>query len=251
MAYEAQPPDYETTSLAIIFIHGTGGDREDWRHQLDGLAKAATCVALELPGHGASEPPGENSVSSFARWVVDFVEALGLHKVMLVGCSLGSAIVQWIALERPAWLKAIGLVGAGARLRVLPLFLEGLKNDADLALRTLGQYCLSPGAPESLLMTMGEKYLKTSAELIYNDLSACNEFDVMTRIREIAFPTWILVGEDDRLTPVKYAQYLHREIPGSFLTVAPQAGHLAMLEKPEEFNTSLTEFLSRSGLLDG
>jgi pimeloyl-ACP methyl ester carboxylesterase len=58
------------------------------------------------------------------------------------------------------------------------------------------------------------------------------------------------VGQDDKLTPVKYAQYLHREIRGSTLAIVPGAGHLAMLEKPEDFNRSLKQFLYDAKLID-
>jgi pimeloyl-ACP methyl ester carboxylesterase len=245
LAYEVQPLGLDKSSLSVVFIHGSGGDREDWRAQLDGLPQVANVIALELPGHGESDPPGEATVEDYAQWVMDFVDAMGLQAVMLVGCSLGSAITQWIALYTPkTWLVGIGLVGAGARLRVHPAFLDGLRQDKQNALAMLADFCLSPATGEQLREKLREKYLKTSAELVHGDLSACNEFDVMDSIRKVRLPTWILVGEDDRLTPAKYARYLHEAIEGSRLAVVPQAGHLAMMERPEEFNRLLAEFLT-------
>ena len=135
LAYEARPEIYDKSALAVIFIHGSGGDREDWRGQLEGLSDQATIIALELPGHGASEPPGETTIPAYSQWVTNFVETLGLRKVVLVGCSLGSAITQWIALSTPSWLVGIGLVGAGARLRVHPAFLDRMViRQAELSL---------------------------------------------------------------------------------------------------------------------
>ena len=245
LAYEVQPVGLDKSSLSVVFIHGSGGDREDWRAQLDGLPQVANVIALELPGHGESDPPGEATVEAYARWVVDFVDAMGFQKVVLVGCSLGSAITQWIALFSPkTWLVGIGLVGAGARLRVHPAFLDGLRQDKQKALAMLSDFCLSPATGEPLRERLREKYLKTSAELVRGDLSACNEFDVMDSIHEVRLPTWILVGEDDQLTPVKFSRYLHETIEGSRLAVVPQAGHLVMMERPEEFNRLLAEFLT-------
>ncbi len=244
LAYEVQPVGLDKSSLTVVFIHGSGGDREDWRAQLDGLPQVANVIALELPGHGESDPPGEATVEAYAQWVADFVDAMDLQTVMLVGCSLGSAITQWIALFSPkTWLVGIGLVGAGARLRVHPAFLEGLRQDKQKALAMLSDFCLSPATGEPLRERLREKYLKTSAELVHGDLSACNEFDVMDSIHKLRLPTWILVGEDDQLTPVKYARYLHEVIAGSRLGIVPQAGHLVMMERPEEFNRLLAEFL--------
>ena len=245
LAYEVQPVGLDKSSLSVVFIHGSGGDREDWRAQLDGLPQVANVIALELPGHGESDPPGEATVEAYAHWVTDFVDAMGLQAVMLVGCSLGSAITQWIALFAPkTWLVGIGLVGAGARLRVHPAFLDGLRQDKQKALAMLSDFCLSPATGEPIRERLREKYLKTSAELVHGDLSACNEFDVMDSVHKVRLPTWILVGEDDRLTPVKYARYLHETIEGSRLGVVPQAGHLVMMERPEEFNRLLAEFLT-------
>jgi pimeloyl-ACP methyl ester carboxylesterase len=245
LAYEVQPEDLDKSLLSVVFIHGSGGDREDWASQLNGLPQVANVVILELPGHGQSDPPGETTVEAYAQWVADFVDALVLQKVVLVGCSLGSAITQWIALFTPKpWLVGIGLVGAGARLRVHPAFLEGLKKDEQKALAMLSDFCLSSATGEPLRGKLREKYIKISADLVHGDLSACNEFDVMGNIGKIRLPTWILVGEDDQLTPVKYARYLHEAIAGSRLAVVPQAGHLAMMEKPAEFNRLLAEFLT-------
>ena len=71
----------------------------------------------------------------------------------------------------------------------------------------------------------------------------------MKRIGEISLPTWIIVGEDDNLTPMKYARFLHEHISGSRLSVIPGAGHLVMMEKPKEFNELLGQFLVDVGLV--
>jgi pimeloyl-ACP methyl ester carboxylesterase len=244
LAYEVRPENYDKGALAVVFIHGSGGDREDWRGQLDGLSDKATVVALELPGHGFSEPPGESTVPAYSEWVLDFVQTIGLKKVVLFGCSLGSAITQWIALSPPAWLTAIGLVGAGARLRVHPAFLDGLLSDAQKALGGLADFALSPTSDKLLHQRIGDKFLRTSPKLVHGDLSACNEFDIMDRVGQMSLPTLILVGEDDRLTPVKYSKFLHDGIPGSKLAVIAAAGHMAMVEKPDEFNELLANFLA-------
>ncbi len=244
IAYAVKPEAYDPSSLALVFVHGSGGDREDWRDQTSGLSAVATTVAIELPGHGKSDGPGENSVSAYAGWVADFIEALGLARVMLVGCSLGSAITQWIALIGKPWLKALGLVGAGARLRVHPSFLEGLKkDDGAAALSLLADFCLSPSTGEPLRSFLDQKMRAVSADLVYGDLKACDEFDVMERVNEIRIPSWIIVGKDDRLTPPKYAEFLHKEIKDSTLHVVENAGHLVSLEAPATFNTLLREFI--------
>ncbi len=243
LGYEAQPATLDPSVITIVFVHGSGGDRDDWRGQLDAMADAMNTVAVELPGHGRSEPPGESSVDAYAQWVTDVVEALGVRQVMLVGNSLGGAIALQLAVDPPHWLKAIGIVGSGARLKVMPTVLEGLKTEPAKTLDMFSDFTISPSASEDVRSAVVEKFRKGSADIIYGDLSACNEFDMMDRLREITLPTWIIVGEDDRLTPVKYAEFLHERIAGSTLVRVPGAGHLVMAEKATEFNRHLLDFI--------
>ncbi|AFM24360.1 alpha/beta fold hydrolase [Desulfomonile tiedjei] len=246
LGFEIQPESFDKNGLTVVFIHGTGGDREHWRDQLNGLSSTASMLALELPGHGTSEGPGEATVQGFSRWVIDFIDAVDLRKVMLVGCSLGSAITQWIALNaRQPWLVALGLVGAGARLKVHPAFLEGLRDNKNKALSMLADFCLSDSPDPVLHAKLREKFLDADAELILGDLGACNEFDVMGRLSEIDLPTCIIVGQEDKLTPVKYAKFLSESIKNSSLQIIPAAGHLVSMEQPLKFNEILSDFIRR------
>ncbi len=244
IGYGSNPIDFDASKTTLLFIHGTGGDREDWRAQLDGLKMSGAVMALELPGHGKSDPPGEDSVSMYAHWVEMFVESVGLKSVVLIGCSLGSAITQWIALHPQPWLVAIGLIGAGARLRVYPSMLEGLIQEPTTALQALADNCLSTSCPDSLRRSMREKYGKSDPLIIHGDLSACDHFDVINSIHEISVPTLIVVGQEDVLTPVKYSKFLTDKIKRSSLVVIPNAGHLVMMERPDDFNSAVQRFVN-------
>lgn len=243
IAYQAHPGSFDPDRLAIILIHGSGGDRDDWRYQLDGTAMSGhTLIAIELPGHGLSDKPGETDVASYAHWAERFVESLNLTKVMIVGCSLGSAITQTMALNPEPWLKGIGLVGSGARLRVMPELLRALLEEPDKALEDLAGYCLSKSASEQHKLALRQKFLKTDPLLVHGDLSACDGFDVIKQVGAIKIPTLIVVGSDDFLTPVKYSKFLNEAIHGSELTVIENAGHLVMMEQPQAFNIALGSF---------
>ena len=246
IAYEAQPESFDSNNLAIIFIHGTGGDRHDWRHQLYApMTSRYTVIALELPGHGLSDKPGDTDVDSYAKWLESFVESLGLTKVVVVGCSLGSAITQTLALNPKPWLIGIGLVGAGARLRVMPELLKALLEEPEKALADLAGYCLSKSSSEQLKIEIRQKFLKSDPALIHGDLSACDRFDVIKQIGAVSIPTLILVGADDRLTPVKYSRFLNESIHGSEMVVIGNAGHLVMMEQSQAFNSALEAFVER------
>ena len=131
-------------------------------------------------------------------------------------------------------------------MRVHPAFLEGLLKESDTALAGLADWALSTSPDKELHETIRDKYLSASPELIRGDLSACDQFDVMNQIGTVALPTWIVACEDDRLTPVKYSGFLHESIRGSTLAIIPGAGHLVMMEQPEEFNQLLAAFLAQA-----
>jgi pimeloyl-ACP methyl ester carboxylesterase len=245
LAYEANPRNFDPSKLAVVCVHGTGGDLNDWKFQLEGLADRVTVISLSLPGHAESEGPGESTVPDFAASVSAFIETLGLTKVIVVGCSLGSAITLWLAIEHKPWLTGIGLVGSGSRLRVHPLLLDGVLADKDKSLLMLTEFALSQNPDSSLKALVLEQFQSNSAQIIHDDLAACNAFDVTSRLGDISVPVTIIVGEEDRLTPVKYSQFLLQGIPGSQLTVIPGAGHLVMVEKPNEFNAALAEFAEK------
>ncbi|MFH0821901.1 MAG: alpha/beta hydrolase [Pseudomonadota bacterium] len=245
LSYDVNPRSYHETAPAVLFIHGSGRDFEDWQGQLSGLSKTVTAVAVDLPGHGGSAPPGESSVDAYGRWIADFIEALRLRKVVVVGSSLGSAIALWLGINPRPWLAGIGIVGGGARLRVHPDFLEGLKVDHAKAAAGLTDFALSRKTVGSLRAEVQEKFLKCPAEITYGDLGACDRFDVMDKLGNITVPAWLCVGEDDRLTPVKYSAFLKDRIADSHMDVVPDAGHMVFLEQVERFNGLLAQFLAR------
>jgi pimeloyl-ACP methyl ester carboxylesterase len=244
LGYEAGPAGFDPSALTVVFVHGSGGDRDDWRGQLDAMADAVNMVAVELPGHGRSEGPGETSVDAYAEWVAEMIDSLDLQRVMLVGNSLGGAIALRLAVDPSRRLKAVGVVGSGARLKVMPAVLEGLRNEPEKTLAMFTDFTVSASAPEDVRSVVVEKIRNGSPEIFHGDLTACNDFDVMDELGKITLPTWIIVGEDDRLTPVKYAEFLHKGIAGSVLEKVPAAGHLVMAENPAEFNRRLMEFIS-------
>ncbi len=76
------------------------------------------------------------------------------------------------------------------------------------------------------------------------DFRACDAFDVLDRLGEIALPALVIVGERDRLTPPRYAERLAEAIPGASLVVVPRAGHLPMVERPRPVAEAVAAFLA-------
>jgi pimeloyl-ACP methyl ester carboxylesterase len=182
-------------------------------------------------------------VEAYADHVYTFIRELRLPRLFLVGHSMGGAITQTLALRHPEVLKAIVLVGTGARLKVLPLILEGIQNNFKAAVEKITRLAFSEKA-SSVLIERGIEYLmRCPPKVIFGDYLACDRFDLIDEIGKINLPTLIVCGEDDTLTPVKYSEFLHSRIRGSTLRVLPGAGHMVMLESPEAFNEALRTFV--------
>jgi pimeloyl-ACP methyl ester carboxylesterase len=222
----------------LVFIHGSGDSGRVWRPQVDYFGPERA-FAIDLPGHGqrADTFPPEVSVLDYTRAAYDIIwDELGLEHPIIAGHSLGGAVALLMSLEYHDEIGGLMLIDTGARLRVHPYLLE--------ATRQLKGLAFAPGHAEAMLDDMLEEQVKTASYILHRDLSACNVFDCMARLAEIHLPTLIICGTEDRLTPIKYSQYLHEHISGSSLCLIPDAGHYVMREQPQQVNQAIEEWLA-------
>ncbi len=230
----------------VLFIHGAGGGQYTWSCQKGFFKKHFNPIIIELPGHGESGGEGEEEIGRYAGHVYGFFKALHLPQVFLVGHSMGGAIVQTMALRYPEMIKGIVLVGTGARLRVLPMILDGIKANFKGIVPQINQYAYSRKTPADLIEKGIAGMLRCRPGVLYGDFLACDRFDMMKELEKIELPTFILCGDEDQLTPVKYSQFLQNRIKGSKLEIIPNAGHMVMMESPAAFNEKIRGFIADS-----
>jgi len=228
---------------SLVAIHGSGGNIDHWPEAM-GNIPGTDVYALDLPEHGGSKGTCRESVDGYARLISDFIGALGLDRVILMGHSLGGAISQTIALLNPSWLKGIVLVGTGARLRVSRTILDGLALNPHETSKLILKALFGPSVSEDVVKRIREGYRLTPASVTLNDFRACDGFDILSKVQGIQCPTLILSGEADQLTPVKYGAYLNEAIPGSRHVIIPGVGHMMALEAPSVFVSEVSAFLS-------
>jgi pimeloyl-ACP methyl ester carboxylesterase len=224
--------------MQLIFIHGSGGCKESWTYQTRYFADS---LALDLPGH----PEGRllPTVDDYVEWLKGVVKEKGFRRVVLVGHSLGGAIVLLYALKYPEDLAGIVTVGSGARLRVHPQFLEGLEkmlHDPQAENPLAGAYA---SVDPALAQVLQQRMAENGPAAALNDLRACDRFDIMDRLSQISVPTLAIVGDQDVMTPPKYSLYLAEHLPRAKAVIIPGGTHMVMAEKPEEVNRAIAAFL--------
>jgi pimeloyl-ACP methyl ester carboxylesterase len=225
-------------NVTMLFVHGAGGNHEIWENQTKYFRNA---IAIDLPGHDAGE--GRRTIEEYVEDVRRFCDQKSLKNFVMVGHSMGGAITLKFALTYPEYLKAIVLVSTGAKLRVASIVFEEIKRDYNNFLELMKEYAFSNKTPSWVKDKAVKLMRSVKPQVVYGDFEACDKFDVMGSLDRINLPTLIICGRDDLLTPVKYSEYLRAHIRNSELRVIDDAGHMVMLEKPEEFNKILENFL--------
>ena len=221
--------------MSTFFIHGAGANPSVWHLQ---TVRFKDAVAVELPGHPNGS--GLATVGEYASFVENKIRESGTAP-RVVGHSMGGAIAIELALRKRE-LRALVLVGTGARLRVRPEFLAKVKENYEEAARVIASWSVSTSVDSVLVDRIARDLMSVKPEVTLGDFMACDRFDMMDRVQEITCRTLVVCGEEDRMTPKKYSEYLHERIKNSELVMIPGAGHGVMLEKPREFNRALEAF---------
>jgi pimeloyl-ACP methyl ester carboxylesterase len=224
-------------------VHGSGGCGAGFLPQLSGLDGHLNVAAVDLPGHGDTPGPGMESVDAYAAWLGDFLEA-GPVRPVLLGHSLGGAVVMSLALARPHLVRGLILAGTGSRLRVLPAILDGVLANFHPTVCMIVQTAYARAADPRLIAQGTEIMSQVDPRVLWGDLTGCDRFDLDERLKEIALPTLVIVGDNDRLTPPKYSRHLAGAIAGARLVVLPGTGHMAYVERHREFNQAVLEFMA-------
>ncbi len=227
--------------MKLVFIHGAGNTGLVWHYQAKHFADSE---AISLPGHPQGEPC--TSIDDYAEWLHRHVQKKGYSQPVLVGHSMGGAVAQMYALTYPRDVKALILLGTGARLRVRPDFLklleEGIDAPADWAKNML-EPLYSRVAPEVRGKVIAG-VIDVGVAVQLNDFRCCDRFDIMDKVHQIEAPTLIICGAEDDMTPVKYSQYLAGKIAGARLAIIQGGSHHFFLEKPQEANQAIETFLN-------
>jgi pimeloyl-ACP methyl ester carboxylesterase len=225
----------------LVFIHGSGCTGAVFAAQ---TAAFPGSYAIDLPGHRSPRLSGEVTISAYAQAVERDLETRGIESAILCGSSMGGAVAIEAGLRGNARVSAVVAIGSGAKLRVAPALFESLERDFEAGARALAPVFFATPPPEAIEAAVAQM-LEVGQVQTIADFRACDAFDVTGRVAGLALPLLALTGEQDRLTPPKFAAFLADRVPGAEARILPLAGHLAMVERPDETNAALRAFVDR------
>jgi pimeloyl-ACP methyl ester carboxylesterase len=240
----------------VLLVHGTGVSARSWGEQVRSLGRALRVVAVDLPGHGESDPTSEVTLEGYADAAQGVLEALGTRPVVAVGHSLGGAVALMLAARQRKIVNGLVLVSSCARLPSSGGILETLfwllpdviRKVVFVAMRAVfvamaKKILFAPGAPPEAVRVGIEEIRTCRPETILKDTAVGRAMDLEELARGLSVPTLILCGGQDRLTPPALSERLRDLIPHSRLHLVAAAGHMLPLEAPQQVTDAILEFV--------
>jgi 3-oxoadipate enol-lactonase len=239
----------------VLLLHAGLGDRRMWDEQIPAFAEHFTVIRFDARGFGETVmPPTPYSPSADAIALLDH---LGIERAHLVGVSMGSQTAIEVAVIAPDRVSALVAVAARTGTPVSPALRAGwdraneLFEAEDIAGAVeyeLRMWVDGPDrGPEAVDPQMRERVREMNAALFARDDDQGEEIPLdppaADRLSEIAAPTLIVYGDKDLMDVRQAAAPLAAAIPGAQLAVIPDTAHLPQMERPEEFNRIVLEFL--------
>ena len=250
--------DHVGSGALVVFLHGIGGNRTNWRDQLPAFGQRFHAVAWDARGYGDSDDyDGPLDFGDFADDLRRVLDHFRCDRAHLVGLSMGGVIALDFEARNPRRVASLTLCDSMpgfstfseteraefVRLRQEPLLAgKTPKEIAPAVASTLISKRPRPGVFEALVASLSalrkESYLKTLA----GSVGYARTF----RLEDIEVPVHLIVGDEDRLTPPAVSRRMAERIRDSRLTIVAGAGHLSNIEQPDAFNRAALDFLDAS-----
>jgi pyruvate dehydrogenase E2 component (dihydrolipoamide acetyltransferase) len=242
----------EGDGTPVIFIHGFGGDLNNWLFNQPAIAEGRVTYAIDLPGHGGStKEVGQGDVGAMTAAVCAFMDALGVRNAAFVGHSLGGAVSLDMALNHPERVQSATLIcPAGLGPEISMEYIDGFMSTSRARkLRPILEMLVAD--PKLVTNEMVEDVLKfkrldgvdAALNTIANAAFAGGRqaLQLTGKLGQLKVPVQVVWGEQDRIFPPSHADGLPSSIK---VTRLADAGHLTHMEKSSEVNELIKALLA-------
>ncbi|HMT09139.1 MAG TPA: alpha/beta hydrolase [Pyrinomonadaceae bacterium] len=242
----------------LVLIPGFASGKWSWQFQCDALARKFRVITYDPRGVAAS-PVGDSPSATIADHANDLamlLDNLRIEHTHVLGISFGGFVAQEFALAFPQRVDRLVLAstscgGSGhvaPSVEVLTAFASPTGLNTRDRIRQSIVMAFSPEFVESKPQVIDEfcdqREMNVVPEDVYQaQLTAAISFDAAARVGEITAPTLVLSGDKDTIVPVENSINLAAAIPNARLKIVEGASHMLFVEKPEVFNTIVTDFL--------
>lgn len=245
----------EGEGLPVVLLHGFPFSSRMWNRQVAALAPSHRMITPDFRGFGDSGG-APSSAEQLADDLQALVEHLELPRFVLGGFSMGGYVAFRYLAKHADRVHAVMLLDTRAEADAPEAkqrrytAIDRIKSEGpDGFLNDFATLVLSPKTLERRpeIATQVRQLMEADrvASLTGGLQAIAERPDSAPLLSKISQPTLIVVGEDDKATPVDSARKMLEAIPGSTLVIIPGAGHVSNLEQPEQFNKALREFLAR------
>lgn len=232
----------EERGIPVVFVHSFGGSTLHWEAQVNHLKKDRRVITLDLRGHGRSDAPKnmEYAVDSLATDIAAVVDSLNINRFVLVGHSMGGAAVIAYAgayPQRVAGLLLAGTSGKSSEKEAKPIIASLESKDYEKVMEAYMKQILTNAKPEvDALEREGMKRL--SKETSLSIIKAIFQYNPLVALKRYTGPTLIVATPEENQPTALYKQMPN--IPHKIMT---GTSHWMHMDKPDEFNQILDEFL--------
>lgn len=245
----------------VVLVPGFGNGLWIWFKQVEALARRFRVILFDPRGVARSEPRDEPlAVRDIADDVAALLDALGLRRAHVLGASFGGFVAQEFALNYPERTAALVLActsyGGAGHVPPSPETLRAIASTKGLnteeRVRENLLLAFTPGyverEPEEVERVIALRAENPVAEHVYQrQLQAAVAFDASSRVSEITAPTLVITGDADTIVPPENSRNLAARIPGALLRVVEGGSHTFFIERADEFNRAVTEFIESRG----
>ena len=242
------------SGIPLVLVHGFLGSSEMWRLQIDFFKENFIVIAPSLPGFGKSNQFNScDSIECMAKSVLKILEKKKIEYFYLLGHSMGGMIVQeMVKLAGEKILKLI-CYGTGprgnipGRFETIDISREKLKtNGLDSTAYRIAKTWFIEEDKSKYFYLCEDAGKQTSLEAADNGLVAMKNWNGVKNLQNIKNETLIVWGDQDKAYNFNQVETLNENIPISNLKIIKGCSHNAHLEKPDEFNIIVREFLKKN-----